>query len=90
VKTTEKSSPGWITSHTTAMIPTLTTRLIPYMMRPNRELSFMPNFYPVGLASEHLSPAIGGPHVFSVRDLGAQLLLPGVPIGDGQPLSCSR
>jgi hypothetical protein len=60
VKTTEKSSPGWITSHTTAMIATLTTRLIPYMMRPNRELSFMLDFYPIGLTSEHLSPGTGG------------------------------
>jgi len=85
VKTTEKSSPGWITSHTTAMIPTLTTRLIPYMMRPNRELSFMLGFYPIGLTSDLWTPVAGNgrlPYVFSVRDLGAQLQLHGVPIGD--------
>jgi len=49
VNTMEKIRLGCRTSQTRASIPTLTTRLMPYMMRPNRESRFTPVVYPMKL-----------------------------------------
>ncbi|MDY0945989.1 hypothetical protein SOM11_08330 [Frigoribacterium sp. CFBP9039] len=43
----EKIRLGCKTSHTKASIPTLTRRLMPYMMRPNRESRFTLDVYPM-------------------------------------------
>lgn len=45
VNTTEKNRLGCMTSQMMASIPTLTARLMPYMMRPNREFMFTLDVY---------------------------------------------